>query len=286
MRDFFLYTSINIKNIKASLANIKLWHGYSAVQGIRLIQNDRESLEISSYVYDLDWIRVINTESVDIHTRSWVNSKELPSLQELISCMSHESAVNKRRAIYGYLNSDIIITSNSFFEEVGSVDKCITLVHRKDIASCNGRVEEKGYYMHGIDAFFVNTMMLKGVEYRCSDMFYLGLPGWDQYLPLLCWINHWPQRYLTSENATHKIHETSNPGSYRVFANRLIIAYVCEYYLKIRLDFTRRILSVMTGIGGNYWMTSMVHKLVVFTALRSLGWRIQRKSHLQSRHEF
>ena len=279
MRRYVLYTSISTNHIDKSLSNIERWKEYTEVECVKLIQNNRESLQVLGYIKRLKDVKVINTRGVDEDSRSSDNPKELPSLKELLASMRRESLRYNDDTQHIYLNSDIIIIDRDFFKDLGPAGRYIALLHRRDVSISKNGIEDKGFYIHGVDGFCVSSLMLESVQYGSSDLFYLGLPGWDQYLPLLCWLNGWQQRFIASQFAFHKIHNTSNPGRYSHFANRLIALYICEYYMNMRSRYVRQIVRVTSWIRGNDWMTSIGHKLVVFPALWSLGWRIQRKSH-------
>ena len=282
VKRFILYTSINTKSIEKSLSNIEAWKNYSMVAEVKLIQNDTESREISRYINGIQQIKVVNTKTLSDKCQSMDNPKGLPNIKDLLLSMRHTSLEDCAQEIHLYLNSDIVIRGIGFFESLGSMDNCMYLVHRRDVWKTPKGFEERGSYIHGIDAFCVSSLMLREIVYGSSDMFYLGLPGWDQYLPLLCWMNRWQQRFITTKFAIHEMHDTSNPGSYILFANRLIVLYMCEYYMKMRSRRVRRIVSNISRVKGNNWITSICHKIIVFPALRSFGWKIQRKSHLKT----
>ena len=277
MNRFILYTSINPKDVGKSLANIRRWQEYADVQSVRLVQSDREFIEISGHVRGLSGIDIINTHNIDGCGTSGDNPKGLPSLKELLVSMRGESLTQRSDTMFGYLNSDIIIGDRSFFDELSEVDGYVVLLHRRDVLQTERGIEDKGFYMHGVDGFFMNCLMLEHIRYGCSDRFYLGLPGWDQYFPLMCWLNSWKQSYITSRFMIHKMHSTSNPGNYGLFASRLIFVYMFEYYLKMHLSQAHVIPDIVRFVQKNGWITSVMHKIVVFTALRSLGWKITRR---------
>lgn len=279
MNRFIIYTSVNPKNKQDALANITAWKSFSCVKSVKLIQSEHEFADISGFFGREDEVEVISTGSIANRKRSADNPKDLPRLSELIYCMGIESLRESNDVHYIYLNSDIIITDKGFFDDLGPVDKYIALVHRKDVSSSSKDGKVHGFYIHGVDGFCLNSVMLSGIVYGYSDMFYLGLPGWDQYLPLLTWLNGWRRRFVYSDFAIHKMHNTSNPGNHRLFANLLIVAYICEYYLKFEARFTQKMLAITSSMRSCYWMTSVMHKLVVFPALRTLGWKIRRKCH-------
>ena len=282
MRSYVIYTSINTGNIDKSLSNIEHWKEYPEVECVKLIQNNRECLQITGYMGTIKDITVINTGRISEDSRSSDNPKELPSLKQLLESMRRESQGDDDTRQHIYLNSDIIIKDRTFFQDLGSVAGYIALLHRRDVSISKNGIEEKGIYIHGIDGFCVSSLMLESIQYGCSDMFYLGLPGWDQYLPLLCWLNGWQQRFIAPQSAIHKIHNTSNPGRYNYFACRLISLYVFEYYLNIRSRYMRQIVHLTSWVGRIDWVTSIGHKLVIFPALWSLGWKIQRTAHRSS----
>jgi len=282
MRSYVIYTSINTANLSKSLSNIEHWKEYPEVECVKLIQNNREYQQISGYIRGIKDITVVNTGEDGEGSGSSDNPKELPSLKELLEYMRRESLEDNDPRDHMYLNADIIIRNRAFFQDLGSVSGYIALLHRRDVSISKNGIEEKGVYIHGIDGFCVSSLMLESIQYGCSDMFYLGLPGWDQYLPLLCWLNGWQQRFIASKSAIHKIHNTSNPGRYSYFACRLISLYIFEYYLKTRSRYIRRIVNLTSWMGRIDWVTSIGHKLVVFPALWSLGWKIQRKAHRSS----
>jgi len=136
MKSFTVYTSINTRNIDSSIEAIRSWKRYAEVEGIRLIQNERECVEVSGYIKSLPWVRIINTREIGGSPRCLENPKELPSLRQLLLCMRRESLRDKNSSLHIYLNSDIAITDSRFFQDLGSVDGYIALLHRKDI-SCH-----------------------------------------------------------------------------------------------------------------------------------------------------
>ena len=279
MKDTFIYTSVNTRELGVSLKNLESWKNYSLVKGVRLVQNKQECTKILEYVGRLDdRFTLIDTSSLEGHCKSSSNPKDLPSLKELLMCMRDESLGKDSDTVYVYLNSDIVVTDESLFEELGKGEDSIALVHRKDMEMVREELVERGFYMHGIDVFCIRQSMLRQITFGSSNMFYLGLPGWDQYLPLLCKQNGWASRFIESDVAIHEIHDTSNPGSYLLFANRLVVIYICEYYLGIKAGWTRRILKITSRIKSYGWTTSIAHKCVVFPALRAFGWKISRKS--------
>lgn len=279
MRRFILFTSINTRTVEKALENIGDWQKFDQVAGVRLIQNDRESWEISARVNIPQQVKILNTGVLGTSTRSPDNPKGLPSLRELLCCMRQESMEIDGEALYLYLNSDIVIRDKQFFEDIRPASDCITLLHRKDVSGRSSDTRDEGFYIHGVDGFCASPLRLNEIVYGSSDIFYLGLPGWDQYLPLLCWVNGWKPRFICSQFAVHKMHSTSNPGSYDMFARRLVLTYLFEFYLRLKPRNGRRIAYISSWIKVNDWSISLFHKVVVFPALRSLGWRIMRRSH-------
>jgi hypothetical protein len=280
-KEFLLYTSINPRKIESQLANIQCWTEFECVQGVRLIQSAREYPMVSEYLANRDEkIQISIANAVNGKAREAENPKGLPSLRDVLECMVCISREEEAGIHHGYLNSDIVLRDARFFVELSCTECYISMIHRMDIEASEEGERHCGFYMHGVDGFFVSDMLLKKVRYGSAESFYLGLPGWDQYMPLLCWLNGWEVKYITSVFAVHRVHATSNPGSYSLFACRLIVVYIREYYIGGICRLADAVRLKLPWRRASKLVISIAHKLIIFTALRALGWKIQRRPHM------
>ena len=282
MTTFRLVTTVNPGCLPRCLSGITSWLSCPQVVGVTLLQAPEEKHIIDNYIKDAypDLGKRITTEPYCNFSTS-INCSVVSSLLRLDVLLTFIGTYQDNSIdTVLFLNSDILLSSDRFFSQVNSIlhsGSEVAFIHRLDIdcESC----KQLGFYLHGIDGFIIKHYRPDPLLLKVASRYYVGMPGWDHILPLIYSPYVYSQSFLCSSSAQHCIHPTSNPGHYRSYASKLISDYICFgtglSKCQVAIDW------LLLRLCAIPFLLSLLHKLIVYPRLRSLGWSIRRKAHLQ-----
>ena len=267
-----LATTVNPIRFAKNHSTIKSWAAFDCIDQIILIQ---PSSDLSILLPAITQLPPHISKKVHLCTFVSVSTERscLPPVPDLFSlATSLQQFSPSRESPIMFLNSDIVIRSQSFFSTLstqqGSVD--ISYFFRCDESDLGA---ELGFYLHGIDAFLLRSSSVFQSPSEYLKDFFIGLPCWDQFLPLYT-SSFATHNFLRIPTLRHQIHPTSNPGFYTAQVPYLLADVLALTSLgRLVRPF---LLWVFKLLCRHKLALSALHKIIIFPRLRAIGWEIKR----------
>ena len=267
-----LATTVNPQKFSTDPSVIESWSRFESVKQIIFIQPVCDLAALSTAINKLP-PHFAQKLSVEVYPLISSVRGGLPPLPDLYSlARSLQKLHPNPHSPILFLNSDLIITSRTFFSSLTHSTKKadISYLFRYDITKTGAKL---GFYLHGIDAFLIRSSSLLSEPPESFKNYSIGLPCWDHFMPIYT-SSIASQNFLQIPTLIHIVHPTSNPGHYSAQIPYLLVDTIAASRLGRRL---RPILLLLFQAAcQSNLILSILHKLIVFPRLRAIGWPISR----------
>ena len=282
-----IVSTINPHRFHHCYETLQHWSSFAQVIEIVLLQDKKEIPALQRKLVDkghylkrsLAPISLASVTTTCPNNSRWPKTKKLLSLEQLLCYFSSSKNLAPDDDIL-FVNSDVRIESAVFFDSLFPNDHSFLFLHRTD-CFCGKKL---GAYTHGVDAIFVPSYLRREIPLSKSlKRYFVGAPGWDHYLPLYLSAKSFRVKIRHSPFLLHEVHNTSYPGYYTFFVLQLVVDIIALPLPSIPFSIFTPFIAFLSGLSDDSVISSILHKIFVFPALRSIGWQITRKTHDSSK---